>query len=313
MSDDKTNHWNSLAEQVGAEIPLEPVETAKDSTGGDQPASPTEEPTQSQSPPVEAVRKLKERPLPPPPRKNHWGLVAGELGLEASIEDEPEPAETLSVDDASDEQSSDRDPEIVTTIEPSGESPKPLESDGESNTEESAIPPSAFDLPTHESEAVSMFAETEDAEFLDDQAESTESASTTESVSTEDANVTDESTEGAEDGDESEERPRRRRRRPRRRSRKGQDTSDEDSSVPGDDDGVEPVRAGDESRASDDEETSGDRDQGRAKKSKHRNIPTWEEAIGVVVSANIEAKAKSSNSGGSGRRGRGRGRGGSKR
>ena len=40
---------------------------------------------------------------------------------------------------------------------------------------------------------------------------------------------------------------------------------------------------------------------------KHRNIPTWDEAVGMVIATNMEARAKNPN-GGSRGRGRGRGR-----
>jgi hypothetical protein len=39
---------------------------------------------------------------------------------------------------------------------------------------------------------------------------------------------------------------------------------------------------------------------------RHRSIPTWEEAIGLIVSANLEARSKKPGGGGS--RGRGKGR-----
>jgi hypothetical protein len=39
---------------------------------------------------------------------------------------------------------------------------------------------------------------------------------------------------------------------------------------------------------------------------KHSKIPTWDEAVGVVISANMESRAKNP---GNGPRGRGRGRG----
>ena len=92
-----------------------------------------------------------------------------------------------------------------------------------------------------------------------------------------------------------EEKPRRR--RPRRRSRK---------SEPAD----HPARNG-ESRDLDteedelsDEQTTGSRGRG------HRNLPTWTEAVGVIVDANIELHEKTPNKSSSPR---GRGRGGRRR
>jgi hypothetical protein len=47
-------------------------------------------------------------------------------------------------------------------------------------------------------------------------------------------------------------------------------------------------------------------------KAHHRGIPTWDEAIGMIVATNMEARAKNpaGPSGSRGRRGHGRGRGG---
>ncbi len=51
---------------------------------------------------------------------------------------------------------------------------------------------------------------------------------------------------------------------------------------------------------------------GPSDKNSHRAIPPWEEAIGYIVSVNMEARAKNPKSGAPRGRGRGRGRGGSR-
>jgi len=135
----------------------------------------------------------------------------------------------------------------------------------------------------------------------------------------------------AEGGDEL--RPRRRRRRRGGRRRGGEraergtreagslapessaDSDDEPHAEQPDDaaDFDEPSEAGgehehdadhDQAEGHDDELDGGDM------KPSHRGIPSWEETIGVIVSANMESRAKNPNAGGAPRgRGRGRGRG----
>jgi hypothetical protein len=48
-------------------------------------------------------------------------------------------------------------------------------------------------------------------------------------------------------------------------------------------------------------------------KPNHRGIPSWEDAIGMIVATNMEARSKNPNAGGSPRGRGGRGRGGRRR
>lgn len=110
--------------------------------------------------------------------------------------------------------------------------------------------------------------------------------------------------ETAAEPDEEGKRPKRRRRRRRRRPKKDRaepageaGKSDADSAV------GEKESSDSQPRA--ESGKSEKRDEAEAAKDKHRKIPTWEEAIDVVISTNMESRNKAS-SGGS--RGRGRGR-----
>jgi ribonuclease E len=111
----------------------------------------------------------------------------------------------------------------------------------------------------------------------------------------------------AEAEEDSEEKPtkRRRRRRRRRPPRKDRDESGEAEEKPGAE-AETPASEEDavDSRQGPKEDRSEDEGKTEAAKLKHRKIPTWEEAIEIVISTNKEARSKSSG----GPRGRRRGR-----
>lgn len=136
------------------------------------------------------------------------------------------------------------------------------------------------------------------------------------SENTEQANLSADE-EGIADEQETEDSKKPRRRRSRRRSRSSRDSESLPVDSLGDgfeDENGELGSSGDEA----DDESSGESRKGR---SFHRNLPTWSDAIGVIVDANLalhsKAPSKSSSSRGRGGRGRGgrggRGRGGSKK
>lgn len=77
---DPKNHWQNLANQVGAEIRPEPEPSGETSAS-------------EAAPHVPPVRER--RPPAPQPRRtaNHWSSLASELGLE--VPEEPEPPESL--------------------------------------------------------------------------------------------------------------------------------------------------------------------------------------------------------------------------
>lgn len=127
-------------------------------------------------------------------------------------------------------------------------------------------------------------------------------------------NVADEQDNGeatADTGESSEDGETRkpRRRRSRRRSRSGEksEATVEKSAVDDDDDELEDALGDDEGKEDD------DNPRGSNRRQRHRNIPTWSEAIGMIVDANLEQRAKSPSKpqgsrGGRGRGGRRRGR-----
>ena len=146
----------------------------------------------------------------------------------------------------------------------------------------------------------------------------------TEAKSDEVAGVTtgDEATTGdkVETADDQERRPRRRRRRGRRGARRGSEQSADEKS-PADE--ISPADGSRMDQHADDEtfdapddsdelldDPDGEDDESSAfRKSRHGSIPTWEEAVGVVVTNNLEARTKAAKSPGGGRgRGKGRGR-----
>jgi len=114
-----------------------------------------------------------------------------------------------------------------------------------------------------------------------------------------------------------EERAGRPRRRRRRRGRRGGEAREPSAPATGEsrqerepedlDDDIVPAYAGRRSESFDDEE---DDDDDLDLKAHHRGIPTWDDAIGMIVNTNMESRARNpaGSSGPRGRRGRGHGR-----
>ncbi len=126
---------------------------------------------------------------------------------------------------------------------------------------------------------------------------------------------TSEGSEAEQPAGDSEEQPsrRRRRRRGRRGGRSGRsdpqdqpkaDAADETTETEGAAETA--IDAAETATATIDDEPS---TEATTDRSKHRSVPTWPEAIRMIVDANLEARANSPNAG----RGRGRGRGGRRR
>ena len=304
----------------------------------DQPAAAEVEPQQScDSGPADLSQAADHRPtlsVNKPPRRrsspNHWMQLAAELGIavpEAEPEPEPEPElQETAVDE------SDREKFEVPSPPPGDEAPEAVETfdrEGIDAVAESRVEEEASDLPPFEDpdflvetpgvldavfdEADAAHAacdvEVEEDELVEPIEEAIEEASV---AAVEFGDELDEAAgvetveqEEAAESEGDEKRSKRKRRRRRKRPRK-------DRAEAGD----EPAEVAEES--SPEEETAstptpqsgaGVADEDReveATKVKHRKIPTWEEAISVVISANIEARAKTS--GGSRGKGRGRGR-----
>lgn len=365
------DHWRELADQIGAEVPDEPVEP--------------EPPTELEPPPeeVEVVDIVAEEPAETPPPEvpheepdpapaseapaseapvttNHWWNLAGELGIELP-EPEPEP-ESEPEPEAGPEPEPQPEPvqEQETesgqeqTIEPApdqeadgAEQPAPkiqidfgqsdtwgvdaLESPGielqsatqEHGSQRQKPPEKDRDMPLFEDPSLSLevpgvldaiFEEAEVETAEDDSAEriAPPEAEDEEPPIDEDASEApsaagteqDEEVQAEAEQDSDEKRTKRRKRRRRRRpSRKDRGETGEESGAEARTPAAEEGPA--ENHQGPREDSSNDEDKAEAAKLKHRKIPTWEEAIGIVISANKETRSKSS---GGGSRGKRRGR-----
>ncbi|GMQ80243.1 MAG: hypothetical protein BMS9Abin04_202 [Planctomycetia bacterium] len=275
-----TNHWKSLAEQIGADVPddlaAEPAPAPPESTspGGRQPA----EPARSVPASVPAAGRPAKRGPSASRKATDWGNLATDLGAASAAEPQDVTDEETPVTSAA----ADRDePPPVLPAEPVTDLPAARRPAVKAEHEETAFLGQDSDL-TAQGESEIDFGDSE--------------ATTAES---------------------SEREGRRRRRRPRRRSGRRQAT---------DAAGAEPVEAaangdkveasesaeGDEPHAADLDDPDGQEDSTKPVGASHKNIPTWEESVGVIVDANIEARAsrtRASRSGSGSSRGRGRGRG----
>jgi hypothetical protein len=153
-----------------------------------------------------------------------------------------------------------------------------------------------------------------DAEVLDFDAVEGEMGEATQTLG-ESSDVADGSAveEGTDTGSDTEPKRKRRRRRRRgsgRKSREGATKAGEEDAIRAsnerdadeDDDGDDDSVAGPGTRLGDDDDHEGHLD-----KNSHRAIPSWQDAIGMIVAVNMEARAKSPR--GDRPRGRGRGRG----
>ena len=124
------------------------------------------------------------------------------------------------------------------------------------------------------------------------ESEATDEDFTEETTLDDDAKVAGEDAEGAtEDGEAPSEKPRRRR-RPRGRSRRSEEG---DSSPEIDETQVRRRIAAHVGEEDDDDEVFGDDDEGdeaEGGRASHRNLPTWNDAIGVIVEGNLAQRSK---------------------
>jgi len=115
-------------------------------------------------------------------------------------------------------------------------------------------------------------------------------------------NGEDQKEETSEDGEKS------RRRRPRRRSRRSASADDSRKTEPRE---TDPKEADDSKVATlYEEDESLDREHTGRDSTGHRNMPTWAEALSVIIEGNLELHSKAPSRQSSSSRGRGRGRGG---
>jgi ribonuclease E len=303
MSSDqgKPDHWNLLASQLGAETPpQEPPEPA------DQPQK--EEPEAKDEDYLASLPRSSYVPPPPKPRKTQadWANLASELGIEVPSEPEAEPAApagkeevpvTFAEDLSPPFQALDTPSEIMSEMEDEQDL-EPEQEEAAERAEQAELPESP-ESPAGPSEerrgrrrrrrrrpsrgepsAASQEAIDEGVEQRDEEAEEAPD------------------TEGAElppalDGEETGTRRRRRRRRPSRRrdaepgderKRRGEETGKEA--------GLVPAGTPRDEREDHDEDDDEDEHDGASDKASHRAIPSWSEAVGIVVAANLESRAK---------------------
>lgn len=110
------------------------------------------------------------------------------------------------------------------------------------------------------------------------------------------------SEEDTDDEDSERERPKRRRRRRGRRGSRAERSESDDQTAEGESDDFEDDDVEDQLLASE------NGSKGTRRRAAHRNLPTWTEAIGCIVDANIEQRSKAPAKQSSRGRGRGRGR-----
>jgi hypothetical protein len=287
MSTSKSeNHWKELAESLGMEVPEEPVpvESEQEETPDEVSSESVEvehaderledtEPTAYEPESVVAKRP-----------QTSWQDIAGQLGVDV-------PAESMLDTSAAEN--------VELVREETGEAVEETAFGTEADVEQFPGLPETDEPQRFEN--ILFDSDLETAKSGDFVAEALEAA---EDIDRDlDQREMESSTE--ETGEEIEERPRRRRRR-RGRSRRGSDRENR-----GERQAEESVSEDTDSASEEDtDSTSEFADEDRSEPHiKHRKIPTWQEAISVLVDTNIKAREKSSGGrGGSrgGRRGRGR-------
>ncbi|MBN2217980.1 MAG: hypothetical protein JW719_11450 [Pirellulales bacterium] len=333
---DKSNHWRLLASEIGAETPPEPEATEPPPTV--EPAGPVAEDSKSTS---ATKPERPHRSARPPRSRANWMELAEQLGVE--VPETPEAASEESAAKAT-------RPTATAPEEPNAavEPPEWLDHGRELETlDEVVFPVSSPSAPraavprgedegTEAAEAKlprkrkkrrrrgresKSAAEPAVREEMDEEAEM-------ESVYPEIAEAADK--EPADEGERDAEsggkasRRKRRGRGGRRRSTGAGKTSDDATKKRDEDDLDETAREtrkrGSGRRLSEEEDEE-DED-GASRKAAgfaHRGIPSWEEAVGIVIGINLESRAKRGPSegsprprGGRGRRGRDKGKGSSK-
>jgi ribonuclease E len=319
---EKQDHWKALANLMGIAVP-EPGPSVPSPASG-TPASPA--PAPATQGPTTPSQQRKTRPSPPK-RKDHWGLVAGELGLAPPpiTEQKAEPeARERPARPAHEKPSRSWAAAIPSGTEKSERSAPPVEEE----TDPLAVAPEPF---------------MEEVAGLIDEVEEVESPL----VEVED--VAESRRRPRSEQEEGEDRGRRRRRRRRKPSRHGDTESARDASLEEsaqedfDEDAIVDEEESDEDREEelaerprpphrrhprgsespseaaesrrrpswedkvdeddeDDEEEDDTEDSSREMRPKHKKIPSWNEAMELIVQANLANRDRDRDRGG--RRGR---------
>jgi ribonuclease E len=319
----KDQHWAELADELGAE-PTE-VESSPD----DDDDSATSELNVAFDA-VEATAKMPDQPT------GDWNSLANALGLEpqetteavapsesevgGQSEGDEEPSDQLVIEPESvpSELPGTQDREIdessLAEVEFADESDSISEEATEAPESEEEKPPqrrrrrrrrSGRGRKTENGDSPNDAGGSSSTENVTDEVELIEDAELVADDSVQESDSQSSEADGEPDEPEGDRKRRKRRRRGRRGSRREPElTADSDDSEPTDDNEEAEVDSTDPKDQSD----NSDPDQ---RKSGHRNIPTWDEAVGMVIAPNLDARTKDSTSTGGksrGRGGRGRGR-----
>lgn len=322
MSDkNKADHWQSLASEIGAEVPPEAAT-----------------PSAPELPPAEAggelpARRAKADRAPksarPPRRRANWMELAEQLGVAPSESQEPAPTDAATEPLAAEEPpiwpSASPEPQdwlmqepLIDTFEGS---PAAETARGETHASGDRQGRDESERPSHRRKKRRRRGrESRTADAPSERVSPTESP---------DAGTVEEAAETPEEGASSSstpdapsrETPGRRTSRRRRRGRGDRRRSAAESAVSGEsseavpDDVLAqgPAIADEDVDREEDERSTLDEDDERSSTDggfAHRGIPSWEEAVGVVIAANLESRSKRGAGDASSRPRGGRGRGG---
>lgn len=305
---EKVNHWQLLAAELGAEVPEEEEVTAK---AEDLPPQGTASPPSANVTPGPSARPAVAAPLPPrpaPPRRpaGDWGLLAQELGVEVPPEleapepahKEPVPASTVVEHDPRDAagepalgRASARHPDEDESDESPRSAGRPARDEERRGRKRRRRRRPSGGLDQETAEATVESPATRDWGLPATDEEEPEELDTEAAEPTSAPSASGEREEGARRG------KRRRRRRggsSRREPSAGDDARRDDSPPSRRSDREEPEPATPEDDFQDDlldEELPAEAGD-RGEKSIHRAIPSWFDAVNVVISANLESRAK---------------------
>ena len=319
-SQDKADHWRDLASDLGAEVPPEkgteeepkPTEAA----GKPQASCPTPpEPEQAVAPPSDA----KSTPLAPkpksPPRRSTpgWATLAEQFGLSPSESSPKKMAEVVppAPESASPVPSAPAEAAESIELPPARTQPRGEKSQGETLPSEEAVgdevrgeaesstPEMAERSPPRKRRKRHRRTRKSDLVITPDEAAEEEMEILTEpdaiDLFQEDrAEALAESEPAPEEPKAEEEKEAtegRSKRRRRRRPGRAKSVGEAETEQPGQRAGARPAEP---ESVDEDEESDGDEEESSAKESSpaHRGIPTWQDAVGVIISANIEARGK---------------------
>lgn len=340
MSNQGPDHWADLASLLGAEVPPEPEPAALPEKSEIEAVEPAAEPCgpDAASPVPEPPRRKRDSAHPTPPSQqtaSDWLRLAASLGIEVPepIEEiPPETVQTIDVEapaaeepyeevvfvESADDADEYVELEVVFNEDESAEAfveitEENLEDDADGFASglvlESTVGPFETGAPVEEEDRpkkrrkrrrrgrrdrpTGAALEEEPVELIEEALEETSEVMAEELESL-----------GSEESEEESEAPsrRRRRRRPKRKGRRG-----EDESAEGDVDMDYDAAADVEDRAMEHDEDQADDEDFEGDKPVHRGIPTWEEAVGLVVTRNLEVRSKNPGGGSWSRGSRGRG------